>query len=81
MMWTNIDGGIIMTIKEYRLKLAWSLTELGKRANLSSRTVSRIENGEAAYDYTVAAIANALSEGLGKEITIKDLDGVNIAER
>ena len=70
-----------MTIKEYRLELAWSITELARRAKLASRTVSRIEDGEPAYDHTVAAIANALSEGLGKRITINDLDGVNIADR
>ncbi len=70
-----------MTIEEYRLKLAWSITELARRSKLSSRTVSRIEDGEPAYAHTVAAIANALSEGLGREITIQDLDGVHIAER
>jgi hypothetical protein len=48
---------------------------------LAPRTVSRIENGEPAYAHTIAAIANALSDGLGREITIHDLDGVNIADR
>lgn len=70
-----------MTIEEYRLQLAWSITELARRAKLAPRTVSRIESGEAAYAHTVAAIANALSEGLGQRITIHDLDGVNIADR
>ena len=70
-----------MTIEEYRLELAWPIAELARRAGLAPRTVSRIENGEPAYAHTIAAIANALSEGLGKKITIKDLDGVNIAER
>jgi transcriptional regulator with XRE-family HTH domain len=70
-----------VTIEEYRLRLAWSITELARRAKLAPRTVSRIENGEPAYAHTVAAIANALGAGLGKEITIHDLDGVNIADR
>lgn len=70
-----------MTIEEYRLQLAWSITELARRAKLAPRTVSRIEDGEPAYAHTIAAIANALSEGLGQRITIHDLDGVNIADR
>lgn len=70
-----------MTIEEYRLQLAWPIAELARRAKLAPRTVSRIENGEPAYAHTVAAIANALSEALGRKITIHDLDGVNIADR
>jgi hypothetical protein len=42
--------------------------------------VSRIEKGEPAFLHTVGAIARALSEGLGKTITIDDLDGVVIKE-
>ncbi len=67
-----------MTVKDYRLSLSWSVSELARRAKLSNKTVSRIEDGEPAYDYTVAAIARALSEALGKTITIYDLEGVNI---
>ena len=70
-----------MTIEEYRLSLAWSVSELARRSRLSSRTVSRIEKGEPAYAHTVAAIARALSEGLGQTVTIHDLEGVRIAER
>ena len=70
-----------MTIEQYRISLAWSAAELARRARLSPKTVSRIENGEAAYSHTIAAIARALSEGLGRTITIYDLDGVNILER
>lgn len=70
-----------MTVEEYRLRLAWSITELARRAKLAPRTVSRIENGEPAYAHTIAAIANALSDGLGREITIHDLEGVNITDR
>jgi transcriptional regulator with XRE-family HTH domain len=67
-----------MTVKEYRLSLLWSVSELARRSRLSNKTVSRIEDGEPAYDYTVAAIAKAFSEALGQQITIRDLEGVNI---
>jgi len=67
-----------MTVKDYRLSLSWSVSELARRAKLSNKTVSRIEDGEPAYDYTVSAIARAFSEALGRNITIYDLEGVNI---
>jgi transcriptional regulator with XRE-family HTH domain len=69
-----------MTLRQYRLSLAWSLTELARRSGLNHQTVSRIEKGEPAYAHTVAAIANALSEGLGRTVTIDDIEGVVIRE-
>jgi transcriptional regulator with XRE-family HTH domain len=70
-----------MTVRQYRLKLKWSLSELARRSGLTTQTVSRIEDGEAAYDFTVAAIAEALSQALGQTITIDDLEGVKIVGR
>lgn len=70
-----------MTITKYRLSLRWSLSELARRSGLTYQTVSRIEKGEPAYDYTVAAIADALSRALDKTIAIDDLEGVKIVGR
>lgn len=67
-----------MTLRQYRASLGWSLTELAGRAGVTYQTVSRIEKGEPAFLFTVAAIAKALSEGLGKTITVDDIEGVNI---
>ncbi len=67
-----------MTVKEYRISLAWSVSELARRAGVTNRTINRIEDGKPVYDYTAGAIAKALSEGLGRTITIHDLDGLNI---
>ena len=69
-----------MTIKEYRISLGWPATELARRAGLAAKTISRVEDGEPAFAHTIGAIARALSEGLGRTITIRDLDGVNIRE-
>ena len=70
-----------MTIRQYRLKLKWSLSELARQSRLTVQTVSRIENGEPAFDYTLASIAEALSNALGQTITIDDLEGVKIVGR
>jgi transcriptional regulator with XRE-family HTH domain len=65
-----------MTVQEYRVSLGWSITELARRAGVSPRTVSRLEDGLPVYDYIAGAVAKALSEGLGKTITVNDLEGV-----
>jgi transcriptional regulator with XRE-family HTH domain len=70
-----------MTVREYRLSLGWSVSELARRAGITNKTLNRIENGEPVYDYTVGSVARALSEGLGRTITIHDLEGVNIVKR
>lgn len=70
-----------MTIEEYRISLGWSAAELSRRAGIATKTISRIERGEPTFAHTVGAIARALSEGLGRTITIHDLDGVNLVER
>jgi transcriptional regulator with XRE-family HTH domain len=56
--------------------LGWSLTRLAEKSGLTYQTVSRIEKGKPARDYNVAAIARALSEGLGRTITVDELEGV-----
>jgi transcriptional regulator with XRE-family HTH domain len=70
-----------MTITQHRLSLRWSISELARRSGLTYQTVSRIEKGEPAFDYTVAAIADALSQALGRTITIDDLERVKIVGR
>ncbi len=70
-----------MTIENYRIQLGWSATDLAKKTGLSTRTISRIENGEPAFAHNLGKIARAFSEELGKQLTIHDLDGVNIADR
>jgi hypothetical protein len=44
--------------------------------------VSRIElTIHLVYDHTVGAVARAFSEGLGRTLAIRDLDGVNIVNK
>lgn len=67
-----------MTVREYRISLGWSPSELARRAGISARTISRIEDGKPTFDYTLGAVARAISEGLGRTVTIEDFEGVNI---
>jgi transcriptional regulator with XRE-family HTH domain len=75
------EAVVSMTIREYRLELGWPISRLARAAGLAPQTVSRIEDGEPAFDYTVAAIAKALSKELGRNITVDDLDNVKIVGR
>lgn len=67
-----------MTLKEYRLRLKWSRSRLAREASVTTQTISRIEDGEPAYDYTLAAIAEALSRAYGTNITVQDIQGIRI---
>jgi predicted transcriptional regulator len=69
-----------MTLREYRWKLGWSMSELARRAGVDYQTVSRIEKKGVGRFHAVASIARALSEALGKEVTIQDLDGIRIID-
>jgi transcriptional regulator with XRE-family HTH domain len=67
-----------MTVKDYRLQLGWSVNELARRSGVAPRTIKRIEQGEAVFDYIAAQVARAIAEATGRQITINDLDGLNI---
>lgn len=67
-----------MTLKDYRVMLGWSPSELARRAGVAPRTINRIESGQPTYDYTLGAIARAISNELGRTVTIHDFEGVNI---
>ena len=66
-----------MTLREYRLRLGWSRSRLAREANVTTQTISRMEDGESAYDYTAAQVAAALSKAYGTNITMYDL-GIKI---
>lgn len=70
-----------MTIEEYRIQLAWPAARLAREAKISPQTLARMEEGQPVQLYSVAAVAKALTEALGRPISINDLDGVNIANR
>ena len=69
-----------MTIEDYRIKLGWSQAELARRANIDVNTLKRAINGLPVFKHTAGAIATALSQGLGYEISYKDLDGVKVID-
>jgi hypothetical protein len=69
-----------MTIEEYRVKLGWSKAKLAREADIDVGTVNDAIAGKRIYKATAGKIANALSQGLGQEITYKDLEGVHLID-
>lgn len=69
-----------MTIEDYRVQLGWSLAALARKADIDVGTLKRAIKGEQIFKHTAGAIANALSQGLGRTITYQDLEGIHIKE-
>ncbi len=67
-----------MTVRQYRISLGWSVSELSRRSGLAIKTINRIEDGQAVYDYTLGAVAKAFSEALGRTVTIDDFDNAKV---
>jgi DNA transposition AAA+ family ATPase len=69
-----------MTIEQYRMKLGWSKAKFAREADIDAGTLSDAIAGKKIYKATAAKIANAITKGLHQEITIEDLDGINLLD-
>ncbi len=69
-----------MSLEDYRIKLGWSKAKLAREAHVDPGTLGDAIAGKRIYKATVGKIANAISKGLGYEITYKDIEGLNLAD-
>ena len=69
-----------MTIEEYRIKLGWSKAKLAREADIDVGTLNDAISGKRIYKATAGKIANALSKGLGQDVSYKDLEGINLID-
>jgi transcriptional regulator with XRE-family HTH domain len=69
-----------MTLEDYRVKLGWSKARLAREADVDPGTLADAIAGKRIYKATAGKIANALSKGLGYEITYKEIEGLNLAD-
>jgi DNA-binding XRE family transcriptional regulator len=69
-----------MNLEGYRVKLGWSKAKLAREAGIRAATVIDAEKGKSIYKATAGKIANALSKGLGYEVTYEDIEGLRFAD-
>ncbi len=67
-----------MTLREYRIELGWSINRLAQEAGITRQSAANAEDGNPIKAETAKAIANALSKAYGKEIMVRDIQGLNI---
>lgn len=66
------------TLRELRVNLGWSQSDLAKAANMSKFVAYQAENGQRISPKMAKAIADALSEAYGREIKPLDIEGLNV---
>lgn len=67
-----------MTLQQYCDYLGWNQAELGRQANIDKRTAGRALDGEQISPGVARAIAQALSQALGRTIYVGMIEGLNI---
>lgn len=65
------------TLADYCHQLGWDTTELSRQARINYRTARKALDGESIQPGVARAIAQALSEALGRMIYVGEL-GLNI---
>jgi len=60
-------------LKQYRLQARLSLSQLARLAQVDETTVKRAETGQPVQEVKAFAIAQAISQALGQELTSDDL--------
>ena len=64
-------------MKQYRLRARLSIAQLARKAQVDETTVRRAETGQPVQEVKAFAIAEALSDELGQELSFEDL-GITI---
>jgi len=64
-------------MKQYRLRARLSIAQLARIARIDETTVRRAETGKAVQEVKAFAIAEALSQELGQELSVEQL-GITI---
>lgn len=67
-----------MTLDEYRKELGWSISELARQAGIDFNTANRALTGGSISGRTAVALANAISNGLGRKVRYQDIKELNV---
>jgi transcriptional regulator with XRE-family HTH domain len=67
-----------MTLTELRESVPMNIPELARAAGVDDMTVRNAENGQRVSAKTARALAQALSQALGRTIRVQDIDGLQV---
>lgn len=67
-----------MTLTELRESVPMNIPELARATGLDDQTIRNAENGQRISVRTAKAIAQALSQELGRTIRVQDIDGLQV---
>jgi len=67
-----------MTLTELRESVPMNIPELARAAGLDDQTVRNAESGQRISVKTARAIAQALSDALGRTIQVRDIEGLQV---
>jgi len=67
-----------MTLTEMRESVPMNIPELARAAGVDDMTVRNAENGQRISAKSARAIAQALSEALGRTIQVRDIEGLQV---
>lgn len=67
-----------LTLREYRIRLGWSINKLANEAGVVRQAAANAESGQPIRADTAKALADALSRGYGQQIDVLDIQGLNI---
>jgi len=71
-------GSYCMTLTEYRESIPMSVPELARAAGIDPQTLRNAESGQRISARVARTIAEALSEALGRTITYRDIEGLDV---
>jgi plasmid maintenance system antidote protein VapI len=69
-----------MTLDDFRIECRWSKAEMARQARIDTNTLNRAINGIPVSSDTARKLASAISKGLGRSISIGEIQGLNIIQ-
>lgn len=67
-----------MTLTELRESVPMNIPDLARASGVDAQTIRNAEAGQRIFAKTARAIAEALSEALGRNIQVRDIDGLQV---
>lgn len=68
----------MMTLREYRINLGWSVNKLAQEAGITRQAVANAEAGSPIRPETAKSIADAIGKAMVQDLKVMDIKGLNV---